>query len=167
MSNPTSEVVRQISENIHHNYNRAASGWEYNKNPAYFDAFEKKYDKKTHSFPAEVKPQLTRGYVPPPFNYLGPGNSLNAGVPYNFVDADAEKHDHQYNTAKTSQDVQSSDLEFISHAGDHIVEGISGQGSISDTLGAIAGIVGIGGKHLTEKTIGKTLYPNLGKYGQK
>lgn len=167
MSNPTSVVVRQISENIHRNRDRDINNWEYSKNPAYFDAFKDRYDKNTKSFPELPPPvkQLTRGYVPPPFNYLGPGNSLDIGPPYNEIDADAQKHDNQYNVAKTSEEVHQSDLEFLSHAGDHIIEGISGKGSISNTLGAIAGGIGIGAKHLTEKAAGKVIYPSLGKYG--
>lgn len=107
----------------------------------------------------------TNGLVLPPFKYLGPGNSLNRGQPFNQIDADAQVHDIQYSQAKNSKDVQDSDKEFLRKSGDHIAEGLSGKGSISDTLGAIAGGLGIGTKYSVEKAIGKPLYPSIsGKY---
>nr|QTZ83207.1 MAG: structural protein [Periparus ater ambidensovirus] len=101
-----------------------------------------------------------RGFVPPPFKYLGPGNSLQRGPAYNQIDADAQKHDEDYNKATNTQHIETADKEFIGRAGDHIIEGISGKGSISDTVGAIAGGIGIGAKHLVEKATGN-LYPSI------
>jgi hypothetical protein len=106
------------------------------------------------------KDPIRAGYVPPPFKYLGPGNSLNSGKPYNQIDADAQLHDHQYSEANSQKDIYGADLEFISRAGDHFAEGIAGKGSISDTLGSIAGGIGIGVKHLSEKVLGKVQYPS-------
>lgn len=106
----------------------------------------------------EQKPDKA-GLVPPPFKYLGPGNSLNRGPAYNQIDADAKKHDTDYNFATNQKDIHKADRDFISKAGDHIIEGISGKGSISDTIGAIAGGIGIGVKHLTESKTG-VIYPS-------
>lgn len=108
-----------------------------------------------------------KGLVLPGYNYLGPGNSLNRGAPTNQIDADAQIHDHQYNESSSSQHVQTADREFTNKAVDHIIEGISGKGSIGDTIGGIVGGIGIGGKRLVESLAGKTLYPSniSGKYG--
>ena len=94
------------------------------------------------------------GFVPSPFKYLGPGNSLNRGIPYNDIDADAEEHDHAYNTAKIQDDIHNSDIKLLGKASDHFIEGISGRGSISDTIGGALAGIGIGAKYHTEKRIG-------------
>ena len=99
-------------------------------------------------------PPDNRGFVPPPFKYLGPGNSLNRGTPYNDIDADAQEHDHAYDTAKTQEDIRESDIHLLRKASDHIVEGISGRGSISNTIGGALAGIGIGGKYLIEKAVG-------------
>jgi hypothetical protein len=101
-----------------------------------------------------------RGLVPPPFKYLGPGNSLNQGTAYNQIDEDAQIHDTEYSVAKTEAEVQASDRKFISGAVDHIAEGLTGKGTIGDSLGGALGAVGIGGKHLLEKATGQ-LYPSF------
>lgn len=100
------------------------------------------------------------GLVPPPFKYLGPGNSLNRGPAYNQIDADAEIHDLEYQKGEFQEEIAESDRRFLQKAGDHIIEGISGKGSISDTIGSIAGGIGIGIKHIAEKVSGKTYYPS-------
>lgn len=100
------------------------------------------------------------GYVIPPFKYLGPGNSLNRGKPYNNIDADAQQHDNQYDKATNQKEIFDSDQEFLSQAGDHIIEGAAGKGSISDSIGAIAGGIGIGAKHLLESAKNKVIYPS-------
>lgn len=101
-----------------------------------------------------------RGLVPPPFKYLGPGNSLNQGTAYNQIDEDAQIHDTEYSVAKTEAEVQASDRKFISGAVDHIAEGLTGKGTIGDSLGGALGAVGIGSKHLLEKATGQ-LYPSI------
>ena len=101
------------------------------------------------------------GFVPPPFKYLGPGNSLNRGPAYNYIDDDARIHDQEYSQAYSEQDIHNSDKNFINKAIDHVVEGISGKGSISDTVGSVLGAVGIGSKHFVEKSIGKVIYPSI------
>lgn len=103
----------------------------------------------------------SEGYTLPGYKYLGPGNSLDRGEPTNFIDADAQEHDIAYDQAKSKQDIYTADTTFLSKAGDHIAEGISGQGSYSDTIGAIAGAVGIGTKHLVESGVNKVLYPSI------
>lgn len=103
-----------------------------------------------------------RGLVPPPFKYLGPGNTLEQGIPYNEVDEDAREHDYSYNSYKTVSDIEESDKDFIKKSSDHFIEGLQGQGSISNTIGGALGAVGIGAKHLTEKLTGQ-LYPISGK----
>lgn len=100
-----------------------------------------------------------QGYVVPPFKYLGPGNSLDRGKPYNNIDEDARQHDNEYYSAKSDKDIYNSDTSFISKASDHLIEGISGKGSISDTIGAAIGGIGIGVKHVIEKNTG-VLYPS-------
>lgn len=100
------------------------------------------------------------GLVPPPFKYLGPGNSLNRGPAYNQIDADAEIHDLEYQKGEFQEEIAESDRRFLQKAGDHIIEGISGKGSVSDTIGSIAGGIGIGIKHIAEKVSGKTYYPS-------
>lgn len=39
---------------------------------------------------------MTRGWVPPGYKYLGPGNSLDLGEPTNAADALAREHDIAY-----------------------------------------------------------------------
>lgn len=104
-----------------------------------------------------------QGLVPPPFKYLGPGNSLNRGEPYNEVDADAKEHDEAYNRYEVSSDIENADRDFIHKTADHFIEGIEGKGSLSNTVGAFLGGTGIGAKHLTEKLTGQ-LYPFSGNY---
>lgn len=101
------------------------------------------------------------GLVPPPFKYLGPGNSLNRGVAYNLADENARVHDEAYDKAETKEDVYKADREFLSQSGNLFVEGLSGQASIGDTIGAAVGAVGIGVKHLVESGINTNLYPSL------
>lgn len=101
------------------------------------------------------------GFNPPPFKYLGPGNSLNRGPAYNLVDESAREHDIAYSQAKSEEDIYKADKSFISKSGNYIAEGISGKGSVSDTIGAVLGGVGIGSKHLLEKSINKVLYPTI------
>jgi hypothetical protein len=102
-----------------------------------------------------------RGFVPPPFKYLGPGNSLNRGPPYNKVDEDARQHDIQYSQATNKEHIFESDRQFLNKAYKHITDGISGKGTISDTIGGVIGYGGIGVKHLAEKIRGDTIYPSF------
>lgn len=95
----------------------------------------------------------------PGHNYLGPGNKLDKGPPTNQIDQDAQEHDHAYNDAQSQQDIKDADHKFIGQAGDHIAEGLSGHGSISDTIGAVIGGAGIGIKDKVENQTG-VKYPS-------
>nr|QTZ83169.1 MAG: VP1 [Periparus ater ambidensovirus] len=107
-----------------------------------------------------------RGFVPPPFKYLGPGNSLNRGPPYNHIDAAAREHDIAYTEAKTKDDVYNADQKFLSESKKHLLAGITGEGTFSDSIGAAIGGVGIGTKHLIEKATNRVYYPSIsGKNG--
>lgn len=99
------------------------------------------------------------GLTLPGSNYIGPGNSLPNGPPLHGPDIDAETHDKEYNIAKSHQEIQESDIKLLSNAGDHIAEGISGKGSISDSIYSTITGIGIGGKYLTEKLTGP-IYPH-------
>lgn len=99
------------------------------------------------------------GLVPPPFKYLGPGNTLNVGPAYNSIDEDAKVHDIQYSQATREEHIFDSDKEFLKKAGDHFIEGISGKGTISDTIGSVVGLTGIGVKNSIEKHTG-VIYPS-------
>lgn len=140
----------------------------------YVQSSKKTYDFREDFVPLEHQhtdsdfiaiPDQHSGLVPPPFKYLGPGNSLDRGQPYNLVDQDAYEHDLQYSKNTNSNNIQNADKDFIKKTSDHIVEGLQGKGSISDFIGGVAGHIGIGVKHNLEKHIGQ-LYPNSfsGKY---
>ena len=131
-----------------------------NKQPVDFVPLENQVGNNDY-VPLEFQNIDKQGFVPPPFKYLGPGNSLDRGPAYNQIDADAEIHDNEYNTAKTKEEVFKSDKDFISRAGDHIAEGLQGKGSISNTIGAVFGAIGIGAKHTFEKSIDKVVYPKM------
>ena len=108
----------------------------------------------------------SRGLVPPPFKYLGPGNTIDRGDPYNQVDADALEHDKAYEQSKTKADVRKADKKFLAQVGDHVAESIQGKSSISDTVASIAGGIGIGSKFIAESGIG-VQYPSIsGNYVQ-
>lgn len=109
------------------------------------------------NYPGEPVPSY--GLVVPPYKYLGPGNSLERGFTNIQIDQDAQQHDHDYSNANTQQDVEKSDREFIQKTGDHVVDYIQGGGTVLDTVGAIAGGLGIGTKFVAEKAVGP-IYPN-------
>lgn len=102
-----------------------------------------------------------RGFVVPPYKYLGPGNDLNRGEPYNEIDSDARIHDIEYSKARNIKNILKSDKNFINKAGDHIIEGIKLNESPSNIIGSIIGGTGISSKHLIEKNTGKSLYPTF------
>lgn len=116
-------------------------------------------DPKFYAHPEEISD--FNGLVPKPFKYLGPGNSLDRGIPYNDIDEDAKEHDIAYDSAKTQEEIQRSDIHLLRKASDHIIEGISGRGSISDTIGGTLAGLGIGAKKLVEDKVGVKYPPNL------
>lgn len=108
----------------------------------------------------------SRGLVPPPFKYLGPGNTIDRGDPYNQVDADALEHDKAYERSQSTLDIRKADKKFLTQVGDHIAESIQGKSSISDSVASVAGGIGIGSKYIAESGIG-VQYPSIsGKYAQ-
>lgn len=150
----TNKYPKLTEKNVNRHYNKAIKGIKYQPLNTLPDPNRDNLD---------IEPLEKQGLVPPPYKYLGPGNSLNRGTPYNNIDSDAKTHDIQYSNAETKEDIHQSDKEFLQKSGDHIVEGISGQGSYSDTIGAVVGGTGIGVKHLYDKLTGSISYPNLGK----
>nr|WPR17928.1 MAG: capsid protein [Chemarfal virus 64] len=101
------------------------------------------------------------GLTIPGSNYIGPGNSLNRGPGTSQVDDDAHQHDHAYDQAKNFKDIQEADRTLLQQTGDHIIEGISGSGSIKDTVHGIIAGGGIAIKSAVENTIGRSIYPSM------
>lgn len=152
----TNKYPKLTEKNVNRHYNKAKKLTARNYKP-----IEELPDPEKDKLDIETLEK--QGFVPPPYKYLGPGNTLNRGEPYNNIDSDAKIHDIQYSSANTKEDVFKSDKEFLQKSGDHIIEGISGQGSYSDTIGAIIGGTGIGIKHSVEKLTNNIHYPNLGE----
>lgn len=99
-----------------------------------------------------------QGYALPGTKYTGPGNSLNRGPGVNDADDDAKLHDEQYSAAHNSADIKKSDKHLLQNAGDHLIEGIQGKGTLGNTiLSAVQG-AGIGAKHIAENVVGP-IYP--------
>lgn len=92
--------------------------------------------------------------------YTGPGNPLNNGEPVNRADAESQIHDHAYAEAKDKYDIFEADKEYLRHQSNIIAEGLSGKATLGESITAAIGSVGIGGKHLVEKHLDKTLYPS-------
>lgn len=90
----------------------------------------------------------------PGYKYLGPGNKLDEGEPVNDVDNIARNHDFQYSAAVDKEDIFNSDKQAISNFASSFAN--------KPTFGAAAGVLGLGIKHLTEKSIGRVIYPQLG-----
>lgn len=103
-----------------------------------------------------------KGLNVPGTKYIGPGNILNKGDPTSLSDADALKHDKAYNSAQNSKQIFKADKTLLKEASDHIAEGISGSGSIKDTIQSGISGVGIGIKNIVEESIlGDSLYPQF------
>nr|AMP54051.1 parvovirus coat protein VP1 [uncultured bacterium] len=92
----------------------------------------------------------------PGYKYLGPGNSLDEGEPVNSADAIAKEHDEEYDKAESNEDIFNSDWKAISSFKDDFFN--------SPSIGNIAGVLGLGTKHILEKSTGRVIYPNLGNY---
>lgn len=100
------------------------------------------------------------GYQLPGHKYLGPGNSLDRGLPSNFIDDDARIHDTAYANSKSSKDVRNADRNFIASANDHIANSLSGRGGIFEGVAAGLGSLGINIKQTAERVAGP-IYPNI------
>lgn len=155
--------VKGIQQHIDKKADYLAKGRKINGNQVSDKNLIKKLDVTETDYPGKAVPSYETatetGFVPPPYKYLGPGNSLNRGHTNIQIDQDAHIHDTEYSKAKTQQDIEKSDRNFISKSGDHIAEAISGTGSLFDTVGAVAGGIGIGTKYLAEQAVGG-IYPN-------
>lgn len=87
----------------------------------------------------------------PDHNYLGPGNSINNGEPVDTDDRIAQVHDIEYSNARSFQDIQNSDYKAIKEFSKDFIY----TGNYHSALGA----TGLSTKYLTEKIIGKNIYP--------
>lgn len=114
------------------------------------------------------------GYTLPGYNYLGPGNELEAGEPTNELDRIAQRHDRTYNEiqqeyeegikkGKKSKEVlkkiattriKEADEEFLKEVYAYTPE------STYDAAVIYAALGGIGTKYLGERIFG-TIYPRF------
>lgn len=115
--------------------------------------------------PDEEQPNRSRGLVFPGYKYVGPGNSLNRGVPINALDAAAKKHDEKYhkiteyykktkNKKHFEEQIQTADIEFVNE-----VATFAPDTSYDQVVKWIA-LAGIEGKHILEKYTG-IIYPRV------
>lgn len=96
---------------------------------------------------------MSRKFLYPGHNYLGPGNPLENGPTVDEADRIAKIHDTHYNEANTNQDVYKADQEAILNFFQDFKK--------QPNLPSLAGIAGLGTKHLIERSSGKIIYPNL------
>lgn len=92
-----------------------------------------------------------KGVVLPFHNYIGPGNPLYSGEPVNRADVVAQKHDWEYHTATSQQQVRDSD----SRARENFKDNFILYGGVSDALGYL----GLSAKSAAESVVGHVLYP--------
>lgn len=113
---------------------------------------------------AAQPPSEDRGLTLPGYKYLGPGNSLNRGVPVNKLDAVAKKHDEQYhkiteyykktkNKKRFEEQVRQADSEFLQEVSEIAPD------STYDAFAKYLATGGIGTKFLVETVTG-VIYPN-------
>ena len=92
--------------------------------------------------------------VLPGSNYIGPGNSLDSGVPTNAIDFNALVHDTDYSNAKSASDIREADQRFL----------ISNYNTIPknglEIFHKYVSIAGIGIKYGVESLTG-IIYPSL------
>lgn len=130
----------------------------------YWDYLDNHIDPVTGGYSDKAKvsvqpPNLSRGYVPPPYKYTGPGNSLDLGPAYNEADDDARHHDYQYHVATEQEQVEEADNQLISKGLDHVAEFLSGQGSVGNAITGALQSGGIGIKKAIESVAGQQ-YPS-------
>lgn len=143
------KVIEYGINNVRADYERAE---ERDTSTARRQAYIDRY-KNTHSI------ETRSGFTLFGSNYIGPLNTVPNGPPLHGPDIDAETHDKKYDTAKSHSDIQEADIHLLKEAGDHIAEGISGTGSLSDTFYSTLTGIGIGGKYAAEAVVGP-IYPN-------
>lgn len=178
MVKPFVGLYRGISENIQKNKDRETNERVRQSNPKYFEEFDKLYSKdgagrvplpyqELQPYKDLIASQVNhgRGYIPPFLipgaAYSGPGNRLDNGPPVNFQDADSQRHDYQYTGAKTGQDIEQADNDYIKKSIDHLAEGLSGKGTYGDSLYGAIGAAGIGIKSGLSSLTRTHLYPSL------
>lgn len=93
-------------------------------------------------------------FTVPFHNYLGPGNSINNGVPVNNADSVAREHDLAYDKAKTFEQIHGADKIAISKFWDNIKKG-----PITSAPSNIIGLTGIGAKYAFESYLNGSVYP--------
>uniref|UniRef100_A0A2A4J3C3 Phospholipase A2-like domain-containing protein n=1 Tax=Heliothis virescens TaxID=7102 RepID=A0A2A4J3C3_HELVI len=115
--------------------------------------------------PPDEQPSGSRGYVFPGYKYVGPGNSLERGVPINKLDAAAKKHDEKYhkiteyykktkNYKNFQEQIQAADIEFVNEVATFAPE------TSYDQIVKWISLAGIEGKHILEKYTG-IIYPKV------
>lgn len=113
---------------------------------------------------ASEPPNGQDGLTLPGYKYLGPGNSLNRGVPVNALDSAAKKHDERYhkiteyfkktkNRKNFEQDIREADEEFLNEVS------LIAPETTYDSFAKFLATGGIGTKYLVEKITG-VIYPN-------
>ena len=92
--------------------------------------------------------------VHPGSNYIGPGNSLDSGVPTNSIGLNALIHDTEYSNAKSANDIREADERFL----------IANYNTIPrsglESFHKYVSIAGIGIKYGVESITG-IIYPSL------
>lgn len=112
---------------------------------------------------AALPPDDNDGFTLPGYKYLGPGNSLNRGVPVNALDSAAKKHDEKYhkiteyfkktkNRKTFEQQVREADEEFLQEVS--LIAPVTTYEQFAKYLAQ----GGIGTKYLIEQVTG-VLYP--------
>lgn len=87
----------------------------------------------------------------PGHKYLGPGNKLDNGEPIDKDDLIAQQHDKAYGIAKSAKDIHEADLIAINQFWNDAVT--------TGNYHSLVGAAGLSVKHLTEKALGKVIYP--------
>lgn len=111
----------------------------------------------------QMEESAQQGLTLPGYNYLGPGNSLNSGVPVNQLDAAAKTHDEKYhkiteyykktkNRKTFEQNIREADEEFLHEVS--LIAPVTTYESFAKYLAQ----GGIGTKYLVENIVG-VVYP--------
>lgn len=115
---------------------------------------------------ADPSRELERnGWTLPGYKYLGPGNSLNRGVPVNALDSAAQKHDEKYeklsdylkktkNRKVFEEKVKEADREFLQEVS------LITPNSMYERFARYLAQGGIGTKYLVKQVTG-VLYPRM------
>ena len=96
---------------------------------------------------------MSKKFLYPGHNYLGPGNPLENGPVVNEADLIAKEHDYAYAYANSKDDVFNADRQAI----DEFVQDFKK----NPNLPSLAGAAGLGVKHFFEKSLNKVVYPRI------